>query len=95
MQHAQNTYFSDFLSAAFFRVGKRIPEILGAFYRKYVRTEDWAKKIEEVHRKQGFGPSPAPPDTDPDWIGIQCGQWIRLRIRIRNPDPDQDRGGQK
>jgi hypothetical protein len=24
--------------------------------------------------------------SDPDWIQIQSGQWIR--IRIRNPDPD-------
>ncbi len=27
--------------------------------------------------------------SDPDWVGIQSGQWIR----IRNPDPDP--GGQK
>jgi hypothetical protein len=31
----------------------------------------------------------ADPYSDPDWIRIQSGQWIR--IRIRNPDP----GGQK
>jgi hypothetical protein len=31
--------------------------------------------------------------SDPDWIRIQSGQWIRIRIRIRNPDPDP--GGQK
>jgi hypothetical protein len=29
--------------------------------------------------------------SDPDWIRIQSGQWIRKRIR--NPDPDP--GGQK
>ncbi len=30
--------------------------------------------------------------SDPDWILIQSGQWIRIWIRIRNPDPDP--GGQ-
>ncbi len=27
-------------------------------------------------------------DSDPNWIQIQLGQWIRIQIRIRNPDPD-------
>ncbi len=31
--------------------------------------------------------------SDPDWIQIQSGQWIRIRILTRNPDPDP--GGQK
>jgi hypothetical protein len=31
--------------------------------------------------------------SDPDWIRIQSGPWIRVRIRIRNPDPVP--GGQK
>jgi hypothetical protein len=31
--------------------------------------------------------------SDPVWIRIQSGQWIRIRIRIWNPDPDP--GGQK
>jgi hypothetical protein len=26
--------------------------------------------------------------SDPDWIRIQSGQWIRIRNRIRHPDPD-------
>jgi hypothetical protein len=39
----------------------------------------------------GIAPSRiADSGSDPNWIRIQSGQWIR--IRIRNPDPDS--GGQ-
>jgi hypothetical protein len=31
--------------------------------------------------------------SEPDWIRIPLGHWIR--IRIRNPVPDLDPGGQK
>ncbi len=34
----------------------------------------------------------ADPDTDPNCIRIQSGQWILIRSRIRNPDPDPDPG---
>jgi hypothetical protein len=37
------------------------------------------------HLQPGFA------DTDPNWIRIQSGQWIRIRIR----NPDRDPGGQK
>ncbi len=43
-------------------------------------------------RTQGFlSFTNSPVVSDPDWIRIQWGPWIR--IRIRNPDPDP--GGQK
>ncbi len=30
--------------------------------------------------------------SDPYWIRIQSGQWIRIQIRIWNPDSDTDGG---
>jgi hypothetical protein len=32
--------------------------------------------------------------SDPDWIRIQSGQWIRIRIRNPDLDPDPDPEGQ-
>jgi hypothetical protein len=40
----------------------------------------WGNRVE----KKGMGVEGSV--SDPDWIRIQAGQWIR--IRIRNPDPD-------
>jgi len=30
-------------------------------------------------------------DSDPDWIRIQSGPWIRIRIRIQGQESEEDK----
>jgi hypothetical protein len=51
-----------------------------------LRNRYWVSKTNSVRIRRV-----SDSDSDPDWIRIQSGQWIRIRILNPGPDP----GGQK
>jgi hypothetical protein len=59
--------------------------------RDNLRLLDTRKLVSENRQGGNGGYYPRVSYSDPGWIRIQLGQWIRIRTRNQDPDP----GGQK